>query len=184
MWDASDWRDEKSLLLFKNFPQEEIHETEFHLTSSFPVCQRKRPWKIVESFTIAEHYDSESLREASTVSPVKAVWKGVNTSHASLKYFSSNYAIPNTTEDGGGVGWGYCFSIQRCLQELGLSLFHKSLHSDRRWSASQLAHRHWLTSGATASLKRQAKQKGKQPAPIAEAIEVTEGLRQTRPFIL
>lgn len=27
--------DEKSLLLFRNFPQEEIHETEVHLTSFF-----------------------------------------------------------------------------------------------------------------------------------------------------
>lgn len=55
-----------------------------------------------------------------------------------------------------------------------MSLIHKSSNGDRRWSTSHSARPRWLTSGATASLKRQPKQKGVQPAPIAAAIEVTE----------
>lgn len=36
---------EISFLLFRNFPQEEIHETEFHLTSFFGVPMKKRKRK-------------------------------------------------------------------------------------------------------------------------------------------
>lgn len=55
-----------------------------------------------------------------------------------------------------------------------VSLLHKSFNGDRRWSSSHSAHPRRLTSGATASLERQPKQKGVLPAPIAETIEVTQ----------
>lgn len=55
-----------------------------------------------------------------------------------------------------------------------MSLLHKSFNGDRRWSSSHSARPRRLTSGVTASLKRQPKQKGVQPAPIAEAIEVKQ----------
>lgn len=58
---------EKSFLLFRNFPQEEIHKTEFHLTSFFCVPMKKKKEKkrekMAKSFTIAKHYHhlTESL---------------------------------------------------------------------------------------------------------------------------
>ncbi len=55
-----------------------------------------------------------------------------------------------------------------------VSFLHKSFNGDRRWSSHHSARPRRLTSGATASLKRQPKQKGVKPAPIAEAIEVTQ----------
>lgn len=67
--------------------------------------------------------------------------------------------------------------LQDSMQLTGagiVSLLHKSLHGDRRWSSSPSAYPRRLTSGVTASLKRQPKQKGVQPAPIADAIEVTQ----------
>lgn len=70
---------EISFLLFRNFPQEEIHETEFHLTSF--VCVPIKKKKMAESFTIAKHYHylTESLRGAGIYS---MSWKEVNTTHA------------------------------------------------------------------------------------------------------
>lgn len=55
-----------------------------------------------------------------------------------------------------------------------MSLLHKSFNGDRRWSSSHSARPGRLTSRVTASIKCQPKQKRVQPAPIAEAIEVTQ----------
>lgn len=55
-----------------------------------------------------------------------------------------------------------------------VSLLHKSFNGDRRWSSSHSAYHRRLTSGVTASLKRQPKQKRVLPAPIAETIEVKQ----------
>lgn len=95
---------EKSFLLFRNFPQEEIHETEFHLTSFLCMPVRK---KKVESFTIAKHYHywTESLwgEQVSTVCPEGNVSEGCQRNSCqtvSLKDFLSYYALLNTTEKG------------------------------------------------------------------------------------
>ena len=67
--------------------------------------------------------------------------------------------------------------LQHSMQLTGariVSLLHKSFNGDRRWSSSHSARPRRLTSGVTASLERQPKQKGVQPAPIAEAIQVTQ----------
>lgn len=53
-------------------------------------------------------------------------------------------------------------------------LLNKSFNGDRRWSFSHSTHPRRLTWGATASFKCQPQQKGVQPAPIAQAIEVKQ----------
>lgn len=64
--------------------------------------------------------------------------------------------------------------LQHSMQLTGaqiVSLLHKSFNGDRGWSSSHSARPRRLTSGVTASLERQPKQKGVQPAPIAEVTQ-------------
>lgn len=80
--------------------------TEFHLTSFFCVpMKKKKKWLKVSPF--AKHYDylTEYLwgEQVSTVCPKGNVLEGSQHSSCQtvlLKYFISNYALLNATEDG------------------------------------------------------------------------------------
>lgn len=115
----SQTRNEKSFLLSRNFPQEEIHETEFHLTSFFFVPMKKKNG----CQTLPLQNLSEWSRYLQNVQTVMS-WKEVNTTHAkeSLKHFLSYFVLLNATEESRGLKWCYGFRIQYSLQELGLCL--------------------------------------------------------------
>lgn len=121
---------EISFLLFRNFPQEEIHETEFHLTSFFCVPMKKKTakkkgWKFYPCQTLPLP-NRISLRGAGIYSMSKGNVLE-RSQHSScqtvpLKYFIPDHSLLNATEKCRGLKWCYGFSIQCSLQELGLCL--------------------------------------------------------------